>query len=54
MSRAPILDPKWPYIPAAAHGDSAPFRERQRLRMLAAQGKPQPTNVKPITQRKSK
>jgi len=52
MNRAPILDPNWLYIPAAAHGDAEAFRQRQRKRIAAAQLS-QPTNVKPLTPRKA-
>ncbi len=31
------LDKSWVYIPAAAHGDSQSFAERQRQRMQQAQ-----------------
>jgi len=49
---APILDPKFVWVPAASHdADSTAFRERQRARMRAAEQArkaAQQSNVKQI------
>lgn len=52
---APILDPSFRWIPAATHGTSEKFAERQRARMKAAEQarKAAESNVKQINQRKA-
>lgn len=53
---APLLNPAFRWIPAATHGTSEAFAERQRARMKAAEQarKAEQSNVKPITQRKAR
>ena len=40
MTRAPILDPKWPWYSASSHSDPELFRARMEKRRAAAQTKP--------------
>lgn len=52
---APILDPRFVWIPAATHGDSTAFRERQQERMKKAErerASVQSVNVKQMPTKK--
>ena len=56
MNRAPILDPSFRWNPAASHGTSEAFADRQRARMKAAEAarRSAETNVRTINRKEKK